>query len=49
MICGGAESALSLIAYAGLAKMKAICSEFADDPTKASRPFDKRSNGFVMG
>lgn len=29
--------------------MKALCSEFADDPTKASRPFDKDRSGFVMG
>jgi 3-oxoacyl-[acyl-carrier-protein] synthase II len=41
MICGGAESALSLISYAGFGQMKALCSKHAEDPAKASRPFDK--------
>ena len=49
MICGGAESALSLIAYAGFGQMKALCSDHANDPSKASRPFDKDRSGFIMG
>jgi 3-oxoacyl-[acyl-carrier-protein] synthase II len=49
MICGGAESALSLISYAGFGQMKALCSKHAEDPAKASRPFDKERAGFVMG
>ena len=49
MICGGAESALSLIAYAGFGQMKALCSAHSDEPVKASRPFDKERSGFVMG
>ena len=49
MIAGGAEAALSQLAFAGFAKMKALCSQFADEPTRASRPFDKDRCGFVMG
>ncbi len=49
MICGGAESALSLVAYAGFGQMKALCSDFADEPEKASRPFDRDRSGFIMG
>ncbi|APJ04778.1 beta-ketoacyl-ACP synthase II [Silvanigrella aquatica] len=49
MICGGAESALSLVAYAGFGQMKALCSDFQDTPERASRPFDKDRSGFIMG
>ncbi|WP_397600844.1 beta-ketoacyl-ACP synthase II [Silvanigrella sp.] len=49
MICGGAESALSLIAYAGFGQMKALCSNRSDEPEKASRPFDRDRSGFIMG
>ena len=49
MICGGAESALGLIAFAGFGQMKALCSAYQDNPEKASRPFDKERCGFVMG
>jgi len=49
MIAGGAEAALSHLSYAGFGKMKALCSQFADEPTRASRPFDKNRCGFVMG
>nr|WP_222435719.1 beta-ketoacyl-ACP synthase II [Fluviispira vulneris] len=49
MICGGAESALSLVAFAGFGQMKALSSDFSDQPEKASRPFDKDRSGFIMG
>lgn len=49
MICGGAEAALSLIAYAGFGQMKALCSKYQDEPHRASRPFEKDRCGFVMG
>jgi 3-oxoacyl-[acyl-carrier-protein] synthase II len=49
MIAGGAEAALSHLSYAGFGKMKALCSQFANEPTRASRPFDKNRCGFVMG
>lgn len=49
MICGGAEAALSLIAYAGFGQMKALCSKYQDEPHRASRPFEKSRCGFIMG
>jgi 3-oxoacyl-[acyl-carrier-protein] synthase II len=49
MICGGAESALSLVAYAGFGQMKALCSDHENEPEKASRPFDRDRSGFIMG
>ncbi|MFZ9521662.1 MAG: beta-ketoacyl-ACP synthase II [Silvanigrellaceae bacterium] len=49
MVAGGAEAALSHLSFAGFAKMKALCSQFADEPMRASRPFDKDRCGFVMG
>jgi len=49
MIAGGAESALSLIAFSGFGQMKALCSKYQDEPSRASRPFDKDRSGFVMG
>lgn len=49
MIAGGAEAAFSQLAFAGFSKMKALCSKFADEPTRASRPFDAERCGFVMG
>jgi 3-oxoacyl-[acyl-carrier-protein] synthase II len=48
MIAGGAEAAITPLALASFANMKAL-SERNDDPTTASRPFDKDRDGFVMG
>lgn len=48
MITGGCESVLTGLSFAGFASMKAL-SKRNDDPTKASRPFDKDRDGFVMG
>ena len=48
MIAGGAEAAITPIALASFANMKAL-SERNDDPQTASRPFDKDRDGFVMG
>jgi len=48
MITGGAESVLSHLPIAGFASMKALSTR-NDEPTKASRPFDKDRDGFVMG
>jgi len=48
MFAGGAEAAVSPGAVAGFASMKAM-SRRNDEPTKASRPFDKDRDGFVMG
>lgn len=48
MICGGTESPITPIGLAGFVAIKAL-SERNDDPTKASRPWDKNRDGFVMG
>ncbi|MGH7674352.1 MAG: beta-ketoacyl-ACP synthase II, partial [Gemmatimonadales bacterium] len=48
MIAGGAEAAITPLAVASFANMKAL-SERNDDPAGASRPFDKDRDGFVMG
>ncbi|MFI3241832.1 MAG: beta-ketoacyl-ACP synthase II [Alphaproteobacteria bacterium] len=49
IVAGGAESAVNPLAMAGFARMKAVTSDFNDNPTKASRPWDKDRSGFVMG
>jgi len=48
MIAGGAEAPLTPLSLAGFNSIKAI-SERNDEPAKASRPFDARRDGFVMG
>jgi 3-oxoacyl-[acyl-carrier-protein] synthase II len=48
MISGGAEAAITPLAVASFANMKAL-SERNDHPAAASRPFDKDRDGFVMG
>jgi 3-oxoacyl-[acyl-carrier-protein] synthase II len=48
MICGGAEAPITPIGLSGFVAIKAL-SERNDDPTKASRPWDKDRDGFVMG
>jgi 3-oxoacyl-[acyl-carrier-protein] synthase II len=48
MLCGGAEASLNPIGVAGFISMKAL-SERNDEPQKASRPWDKKRDGFVMG
>ena len=48
MVCGGAESAITPLGVAGFASAKAL-SFRNDDPSSASRPFDKDRDGFVIG
>ena len=48
MIAGAAEAAISTIAMAGMNVMTALSTR-NEDPTRASRPFDKDRDGFVMG
>jgi 3-oxoacyl-[acyl-carrier-protein] synthase II len=48
MIAGGTESVITPLGIGGFAAMKAL-SDRNDDPTTASRPFDKNRDGFVMG
>jgi 3-oxoacyl-[acyl-carrier-protein] synthase II len=47
MITGGSEAALTRLGLAGFAAMRAL-SERNDDPTRASRPFDRDRDGFVL-
>ena len=49
MVAGGAESAISRIGIAGFAACRALSTSFNDEPTRASRPYDKDRDGFVMG
>jgi 3-oxoacyl-[acyl-carrier-protein] synthase II len=48
MLVGGTEAAITKLAVAGFANMKALSTR-NDDPTRASRPFDKDRDGFVIG
>jgi len=48
-ICGGAEAAIDRVSLAGFAAARALSSGFNDTPERASRPFDRDRDGFVMG
>jgi 3-oxoacyl-[acyl-carrier-protein] synthase II len=48
MIAGGAEAAVTALSVGGFASMRAL-SQRNDDPTHASRPFDRDRDGFVIG
>jgi len=49
MIAGGSEAAITELGYAGFCSMKAMSTSYNDTPSRASRPFDKGRDGFVMG
>ena len=49
MVAGGAESPICRLAIAGFAACRALCTSFNDQPQKASRPYDKDRDGFIMG
>lgn len=49
MLAGGAESTICPIGIAGFAQARALCTAFNDQPERASRPYDKDRDGFVMG
>ncbi len=49
MIAGGAEAAISRIGLAGFCASRALSTSYNDEPEKASRPWDKGRDGFVMG
>ncbi|MEI6247969.1 MAG: beta-ketoacyl-ACP synthase II [Verrucomicrobiota bacterium] len=49
MLSGGSEACITRLSYAGFCNMKAMSSDFNDTPEKASRPFDRLRDGFVMG
>jgi len=48
MVTGGAEAAITPLGVSGFCAMKALSTR-NDEPEKASRPFDKTRDGFVMG
>lgn len=49
MLAGGSEAAISRLGLAGFAACKALSTRFNDRPRKASRPYDRDRDGFVMG
>ena len=49
MVAGGAESPVNRISLAGFAALRALSTAFNDQPARASRPYDKDRDGFVMG
>ncbi len=48
-LCGGSEACVDLVALGGFAAARALSTGFNDEPEKASRPFDRDRDGFVMG
>ncbi len=49
MVAGGAEAAICRVGIAGFCALRAMSTNFNDTPTRASRPYDKDRDGFVMG
>ncbi|HEX5454382.1 MAG TPA: beta-ketoacyl-ACP synthase II [Stellaceae bacterium] len=49
MVCGGTEAAICRMGLAGFAAARALSTGFNDDPPRASRPWDRDRDGFVMG
>jgi len=49
MLAGGAESAICPLGIAGFAQARALSTNFNDQPERASRPYDKDRDGFLMG
>jgi 3-oxoacyl-[acyl-carrier-protein] synthase II len=48
-ICGGAEATIHPVSLGGFAAARALSTDFNDQPQRASRPFDRNRDGFVMG
>ncbi len=49
MLAGGAEAAVCRLGIAGFCAVRALSTSFNDQPTRASRPYDRARDGFVMG
>ncbi|KAA0183976.1 hypothetical protein HAZT_HAZT003922 [Hyalella azteca] len=49
MVCGGAEARVNALGMAGFSRLRALSVKYNDNPSVASRPFDRDRDGFVMG
>ena len=49
MMCGGSEAAITQMGFGGFCALKALSTAYNEEPEKASRPFDKNRDGFVIG
>ena len=49
MVCGGSEATICPLGVAGFSQAKALSTHFNAEPTRASRPWDRDRDGFVMG
>lgn len=49
MLAGGSEAAITRLGFAGFCAMKTMSTHSNEEPTQASRPFDAKRDGFVMG
>jgi 3-oxoacyl-[acyl-carrier-protein] synthase II len=49
ILAGGAEASITRLGFSGFCNMKAMSTEYNETPAKASRPFDAKRDGFVMG
>lgn len=49
MICGGTEASINPLSIAGFCRLRALNTNYNDNPLQASRPFDRDRCGFVMG
>src|SRR5207244_123445 len=48
MLAGGAEAPVCLLGVGGFSAMRALATSFNEEPARASRPFDRRREGFVV-